>query len=289
MFPSERLEFLRSRFAAFISSPHSARLLGSQKSVLDLRRLVYLRDLLRELVARDMKLRYKHSVLGVLWSLLNPLLQLLVYAFVFSMILPINVSNYLSFLFTGILVWSWFHTSLLAATGSVVDNRDLVRRPGFPVAVLPAVVITSYLVHFVIALPILFVCIFLQVGRITNAALALPLVIGLQFIMTLGLAFFVSAIHVTFRDTQYLLTVLLQLMMFLTPVFYDANNIPTLNRAIYNLNPMTQLLEAYRTILLNGTLPDIGALLVQGLFYAVLLFLGYRYFMRTNDRFVEEI
>ena len=96
-------------------------------------------DLLYELVARDLKLRYKRSVLGVAWSLLNPLMQLLVFAFVFGTVLPLGIPDYVIFLFTGILAWNWFHSSLLTATSTIVDNRDLVKRPGFPAAILPAV------------------------------------------------------------------------------------------------------------------------------------------------------
>src|SRR5215468_1809870 len=97
------------------------------------------RDLLRELVVRDMKLRYKRSVLGLGWSLLNPLAQLLVYKFIFEQVLPVNVPNFTSYLFSGVLVWNWFHMSLVLATSSIVDNRDLIKRPGFPIAILPAV------------------------------------------------------------------------------------------------------------------------------------------------------
>ena len=101
----------------------------------NLRRLIYIRDLLRELVVRDMKLRYKRSVLGVAWSILNPLAQLLVFGFVFRFILPVKIPNYSSFLFCGVLAWNWFSSSLLLSTGAIVDNRDLIKRPGFPAAI----------------------------------------------------------------------------------------------------------------------------------------------------------
>src|SRR5690349_12948841 len=106
-----------------------------------------MRDLLHELVARDMKLRYKRSILGVGWSLLNPLLNLLVFRFIFEEVLPVNVPNFTSFLFTGMLVWNWFQMSLTFATMTVVDNREMIKRPAFPIAILPAVTITSYLIH----------------------------------------------------------------------------------------------------------------------------------------------
>ncbi len=246
-------------------------------------------DLLYELVARDLKLRYKRSVLGVGWSLLNPLMQLLVFAFVFGSLMPLGIPHYVPFLFTGILAWNWFHASLLAATGTVVDNRDLVKRPGFPPAILPAVAVTSYLVHFLLALPILFGFLWIHGSPLTAAVLAMPLVIALQFALTLSLAYLVAALHVTFRDTQYLVALALQLLMFLTPVFYDAARILPLKHGPYRMNPMVPLCDAYRAILLRGEYPDVVSLLTLGGCALALLAAGYVIFMRASYRFVEEL
>src|SRR3990172_511666 len=114
---------------------------------------VYLVDLLIILIGRDMKLRYRRSVLGLAWTLLNPLAQLLVLNFVFSRILPLNIPNYPSFLFVGLLAWSWFQSSLINGTGAIVDNRDLIKRPGFPEAILPLVTVSANFIHFLLALP----------------------------------------------------------------------------------------------------------------------------------------
>jgi lipopolysaccharide transport system permease protein len=246
-------------------------------------------DLLYELVVRDLKLRYKRSVLGVAWSLLNPLLQLIVFAFVFGTVLPLGIPDYVPFLFTGILVWSWFHASLLTATSTVVDNRDLVKRPGFPAAVLPAVAVTSHGVHFLLALPILFAFLRLHGSPLTGTVLMLPLVVALQFALTMSLAYLVAALHVTFRDMQYLVGLGLQLLMFLTPVFYDAARVPALERGPYRMNPMVHLCDAYRAILIHGEFPDATSLLVLGACVVGLLAAGRVIFTRASDRFVEEI
>jgi lipopolysaccharide transport system permease protein len=253
------------------------------------RSVAQVRDLLRELVARDMKLRYKRSVLGIMWSLLNPLLQLLIFYFVFGMLLPLNIPHYASFLFTGILAWNWFSSSLLFATGAIVDNRELIRRPGFPIAILPTVTVTSHLVHFLIALPILLTCVMLDVGQLTSAIVALPLVIVLQFILTLSLAYLIATFHVSFRDTQYLLGVLLQLLFFLTPIFYDIASIPEQYRWLLNLNPMVHLVNAYRAILIHGQLPDGIALISLAGGSLLLLAVGYLIFVRASYNFVEEL
>lgn len=251
-------------------------------------RLIYLRDLLTELVARDIKLRYKRSLLGIAWSLLNPLAQLLVLSFVFRAVVPLGIPNYSSFLFSGLLIWTWFQASLLAATGAIVDNRDLIRRPGFPAPILPIVSVTTHLFHFLLALPILLLFLTIEGRPMSSAVLSLPIVIIIQFVITLSLANVLAALHVTFRDTQYLLGVLLLLGFYLTPVFYDASAIPLRYQAIYRLNPMVHLVDAYRAILLKGSLPDPMSLLGLSLMAIGLLVVGYKIFVRASYRFVEE-
>src|SRR5438270_4067970 len=146
-----------------------SRIFDSNRTQSVLRQAVHARDLLRELVARYMKLRYKQSVLGIVWSLLNPLLQLLILYFVFGVLLSLKIPHYASFLFTGVLVWNWFSSSLLFATGAIVDNRELIKRPGFPIAILPTVTVTSHLIHFLIAIPALLICVALNIGHVTPA------------------------------------------------------------------------------------------------------------------------
>ena len=253
------------------------------------RRLLYMSDLLVTLVARDMKLRYKRSILGVVWTLLNPLAQLVVFAFIFRLMLPVEVPNYITFLFTGVLAWNWFQASLFQATSTVVENRELIKQPGFPAGILPAVTVTSHLVHFVLALPILFF--FLVVGEtgLPTTILALPLVIAIQFVLTLSLAYLLATFHVTFRDTQYLLGVVLQLMFFLTPVFYDANVIPARYQLLYRLNPMVHVIDAYRAILIAGKAPDPLSMVLLGSAAALLVCVGYGVFTNAKYRFVDEL
>jgi lipopolysaccharide transport system permease protein len=220
---------------------------------------------------------------------LNPLAQLLVFYFVFELVLPLKIPNYILFLFSGVLVWSWFQSSLLLATGAVVDNRELIKRPGFPVAILPVVTVTTHLIHFLLALPILLVLSIRGDMQFTTAILVMPLVIALQLTLTLGLAYLIASLHVTFRDTQYLLGVLLQMLFFLTPVFYDTSTIPERYRFLYRLNPMVHLLDAYRAILMRGELPDPLSLAALGVISGCLLYFGYLMFKRASYFFVEEL
>jgi lipopolysaccharide transport system permease protein len=246
-------------------------------------------DLLHELVVRDLKLRYKRSFLGLAWSLANPLAQLLVFSFVFTRVLPLNRPNFTPFLFCGLLAWNWFSSSLFGGTGSITNNRDLVRRPGFPAPILPAVQVATDLLHFLLALPILFLFLLVSGLHPGVAVVFVPLVMLVQFLFTLSLVYIVATVHVTFRDTQYLLGVFLLLMFYLTPIFYDVTNVPANFQAVYRLNPMLHVIESYRAIFLNGATPELRALTVLLVVSLLLLWIGYSFFQRASWRFVEEI
>jgi lipopolysaccharide transport system permease protein len=252
-------------------------------------RLVYLRDLVRELVLMDLKIRYKRSLLGIAWSLLNPLAELLVLSFVFRFVFDLKVPNWIPFLYTGLLAWSWFRSSLNSGTGAIVQNRRLLRLPGFPVAILPVISTTSNMVHFLLSLPILLTFIIFSRIPITEALLALPIVALIQFALTIGFVYILAAIHVTFRDTQYLLGIILMLGFYLSPIFYSVDRIPVHYQGIYHLNPMVSIIEAYRSILLQGNFPDFTPLFVISLASILLVWFGYRFFRRTSIHFLEEL
>jgi lipopolysaccharide transport system permease protein len=252
-------------------------------------RLLYLYDLLHQLVARDMKLLYKRSVLGIAWTLISPLLQLGVFAFVFQVILPANIPRYSSFAFTGLLVWTWFQNSLFQATGAIIANRALIRQPGFPTPILPVVIVMTGMIHFLLALPLLIVFLAIDGVEIKPVLLVLPMLMAIQFALTVSFAYLLAALNVTFRDTQHTLGVLLQLFFYLTPVFYDVTNVPKDYQSLYSLNPMVPLVTAYRAVLMRGMAPDWQALLMISIATAVLLPVGYQIFRRQSARFVEEL
>lgn len=252
-------------------------------------RLEHVYDLLVELVGRDMKIRYKRSVLGIAWSLLNPLLQLCVFVIVFQHVLPLDIPNYPLFVFIGLLVWSWFQSALMAATTSIVDNRELIKQPHFPAAILPVVMVITNWIHFVLALPILFGMLALSDLPFVPVMLLLPLLMLIQALLIVSASYFLAALHVTFRDTQYLLGVFLLMGFYLTPIFYDFSVIQGPYRFFLQLNPVLQLVEAYRAILLHGELPPVTPLLLMGLLSGALLLWGYRLFTHSSYTFVEEL
>lgn len=252
-------------------------------------RLVYIRDLSRVLIERDLKLRYKRSLLGVAWSLLNPLAQLLVFSLIFRLVIPLGIPNYAAFLFTGLLAWNWFQSSLYAATGAIVDNRELIRRPGFSAVILPVVTVATNFIHYLFALPVLLVFLWMNGIALQSTGLVLPVIFAVQFLFTLSLSYFVATLHVTFRDTQYLLGIVLLLGFYLSPVFYDASAIPERFQLVYRLNPMVMLIDAYRQILLQGQLPQGIDLLALSLISAGMLWISHRIFVRASAQFAEEL
>lgn len=251
--------------------------------------LIYIRDLLHELVVREIRIRYKRSVLGIGWSLLNPLLQLLVFFFVFKWIVPVQVENYAVFLFTGILIWNWFQSSVYSGSSVIADNPMLIRQPGFPTTVLPIVTVTANLVNLILAFPILLGVLLWSGSSVAVSWIALPIVIAVQFVLTLMVVYFVAALHVSFRDSQYLLAVILLFGFYLSPVFYNSSAVPASFVNIYRLNPLVHLLDAYRTILLRSTFPDFTSLAIVAAVSSILLFVSYRYFRRASHYFAEEL
>jgi lipopolysaccharide transport system permease protein len=257
--------------------------------VLKNRRFIHLRDLLGQLIARDIKLRYKRSVIGVAWTLLNPLSELLVLLFIFRVVLRFEIPNYTSFLFIGILVYGWFQSSLFFAAEAIVANRDLIKQPGFPPAILPIATVASNLLHFLLALPVLFAFLWLSGVRPSITFLGLPVLIAAQFILTLSLAYVVAAFHVRFRDTQYVLRVLLQLLFYLSGIFYAVQDVPPRFQTLFHLNPLVYLIEAYRSVLMRNVFPEHFGLLSLTVLSILLLISGIGLFKKASYRFVEEL
>jgi lipopolysaccharide transport system permease protein len=249
----------------------------------------HLLDLVYELVLREIKIRYQRSVLGIGWSLLNPLLQLLVFSFVFGWIVPVRVPDFVIFLFIGILVWNWFQGCMHFGSSVITDNPMLIRQPGFPTMILPVVTVSAQLVNMLLALPILLGVLLWSGISLSGWVLLLPVILGLQFIVTLALVYVAAAVQVSFRDTQYLLSIALLLGFYLSPVFYDAAAVPPAFATVYRLNPLVTLLDGYRAILLRGEAPDFVALGVVLIVSSGLLVGAFRFFARASHQFVEEL
>jgi len=252
-------------------------------------KVAHLRDLLSELIVRDLKIRYQRSLLGIAWSWLKPLAQLLVLYFVFDYLMPMAVPNYATFLFAGVLAWNWFGSATVASASSITSSPELVRRPGFPTRILPALVVSNEAIHFVLALPILLVVAWWQTGFAGAALLALPIVVVVQFLFTLSLCYGIAASHVRFRDTQDAVGIVIMVAFYLTPVFYSPGQFASGFDALYLLNPMAQILGAYRAIVIEHSWPNAFSLLGVLACSGLIMFASLRLFEHESATFVEEL
>ncbi len=266
------------------------------------RRLVELyryRELIKNLVIRDLKVRYKNSVLGVLWSLLNPLLMTLVFTVVFTLLVPTGkLQHFPVFFMSGFLPWAFFSTSVIAATGSIVGNAHLIKKVYFPREILPLSVVLANLVNFLLALLVLFAMLAVFRMRLNLAVLMLPLIILAELIFALGMAFLLSTANVFYRDTQHILEILLQAWFFLTPIFYPIDILPKSQKLLgltvdlqlwlRRLNPMASLVASYQDVLYWGSPTGLDFFLRTFVTCAVVFVVGYLVFCHYSSVFGEE-
>ena len=207
------------------------------------------REFLKTSIKKEFRGKYKKSFLGVLWSFLNPLFQLLIYAIVFPFILRNNVDNYTIFLIVALMPWNFFNMTILQSAASLVANGGILKKVYFPREILPISTATSNLLNFLITGIIVFAALLISGIGIGTSVLVLPLIIIIQYILQLGLAFIFSSITVYVRDVEYLLNVFMMLMFYLCPIVYSADMIPDKFLPIFKLNPMFHIISYYRTIL----------------------------------------
>lgn len=247
------------------------------------------RWLVYELVLRDLRLRYRGSVLGFAWTLLNPLLFMAIYTLVFSIYLRENIVNYPAFLLAGIVPWQWLAGALGQGTSSIVDGRAYVGKTLFPAGVLVMVPVVSNGVNFLFSLPVLFAFVLLLHVHLGPSLIMLPVLIAIQGIMVLGATLLAATCNVFYRDIQQLIQYILTALFFVTPIFYTPNLVPAKFQFLIAVNPFASLIACYHAILYAGTFPrlyDLGFSLVFSLF---LLWLGKTYFLQYKEAFSEYV
>jgi ABC-type polysaccharide/polyol phosphate export permease len=252
--------------------------------------LVHYRELIRNLVARDLKVRYRNSILGFLWCLLNPLLMMGVFTFVFTVLMRNNLPNYPVFILVGILAWNYHSTAVSAAITSITSNSALVMKVYFPREVLPISVVLSNGVNFVLALIALFVMIFAFGIHLSASILLLPVIFVVQTVFSCALALFLAAITVFYRDVQNIMETLLLAWFFLTPIVWRMEDLfPSYGRLMYIINPLASIISAYRDVLYGGGMPGLDFLGRTFVTSVVLLIVGYHFFRRSAKRFGEAL
>jgi lipopolysaccharide transport system permease protein len=240
------------------------------------------------LTSRKLKSSHHLTLLGWGWPVARLLAQLGVLVFLFSKVFHLNVPNYPIFVFVGLLGWNWFSSAVSAAATSVLDQRHLVMQPRLPSSVLPIVAATVPLVDVLFAVPVLVLMLALTTG-LRWGLLACPLVLGLEFVLIAGIAWLVASVSVFLRDVPNLIGVALMILFYLTPVFYASAHVPPRFRWVLELNPLTTILEVYRSLLLGSPAPGaarLGAVVAAALVVAVL---GYRAFTHLAPRFADHL
>lgn len=262
--------------------------------------LVRYTELVRNLVIRDLKVRYKNSILGFLWCLVNPLMMMVVFTVVFTIMLPNNrIDRFPLFVLCALLPWNFFSSSVMTSVHSVVGNAHLIKKIYFPREVLPLSTVLANLVNFLLAMTVLFAMMYVFETPLTVWALFLPVIILVQLIFTLGLAFFLSTVNVFYRDTAAIMDVAMLAWFFLTPVFYPITILPhhqtlfglslDVQRLVYILNPMASLIASYRVVLYHGAPPALDFLFRTFVTAIAFLVIGYLFFLRYSRVFGEEL
>lgn len=247
------------------------------------------RELLKTSVKKEIRGRYKNSFLGVIWSFLNPLLQILVYAIIFPIILATKQEYYVIFLCCGLIPWNFFSTAINRAAFTMVENGNIIKKVYFPREILPISIVTSEAVNFLISTIIIIAFVMFYGLGITHMIIYYPLVLLVQYVLLLGISFIVSSITIYVRDLQHLIGVALQLFFYATPIVYAADAIPEQFRAVLNLNPMTYIINGYRDIFYNQVRPDVmGLLMLLGIMIVVCV-IGYLIFNKLQKGFAEEL
>ncbi len=251
-------------------------------------------ELLWQITGREIKSRYKQSILGYFWVILNPLFQMLVMSFAFSIILkvPTNASvhiPYSIFLYVALLPWNLFANSLSSASGSLVGNSSLITKIYFPRTILVISTVIAKIVDFIFACSILIIyLVAYQIPITINILWVIPIFI-IQQLFTLGLAFFFAAANLLYRDIQHLLVLVLTLWMYVTPVIYPVDVVPARLRFVFQLNPMSVIINAYRQSVLAGGSPNLNSLVIAILFSILTLIFGLKYFKIKEKIFADTI
>ena len=248
------------------------------------------RELLKTNVKKDIRGKYKASFLGVLWSFINPLLQVLVYAIVFPYIMKVQTPNYLIFLICGIIPWTWFTTAISQGTTCITNNGNLIKKVYFPREILPISVVTSGLVNFLISCVIIVLFVLFGGLGISWHIVFLPLIALIQYIITLAVILLLSAFNVYVKDVEYIVVFIINMLFYATPILYS---IDMFNGSwimwLFRLNPLAHIMNAYRDIFYVHAIPQIGNLLILLGIGIVLLIICFKIFKKLEKGFAEEI
>jgi len=266
-----------------------------QRTVLSnfMRKVYVQRSLIRSFVVRDLKSRYIGSFMGLFWSVIHPIVLLVSYSFVFSIIFDLRphastgTTNFPLFLFCSILPWLFFQDTLQRSSTIVIENANLVTKTLFPSEILPLVVVLSGLVNHLIGFVILLCIIFLTLGKVTLFILLIPVYVFLLMLFTLGISWFVASLNVFVRDVSQILTVVLTFWFWFTPIFYSVDRFPKQLLFLVRFNPLAHVIAGYRDCLLRMRMPDLGVLAIFAATSLAVFVAGGTFFRKTKREFAD--
>lgn len=248
--------------------------------------IIRYRELLRNLVLRDLKVRYKRSVLGFAWVMLNPLLMMLILYIVFSEIFKVTVQNFTAYVLSGIILWFFFSQSTSVALRGFVGNANLLKKVYMPKAIFPLSINLSALINFLLSLIPLFAILLVAGTPISHNIFLLPAGVLLVFFFSFGVSLILSTVTVFFKDMIYIYEVLLLAWMYMTPVFYPASIIPERFSFIFSINPLYHFMQIFRASLYLEV-PALGEHFVYGAFFSFLMSaIGWLVYYLYKDRIV---
>ncbi len=251
--------------------------------------LTYYFDLITVLTKKEIKVRYKNSALGYVWSIANPLMYAIIFYFVFKIIMKFNIKDYSLFLIAGLFPWQWISNSIVGSAGSFLSNASLIKKVVFPRFFLPLAQVLNDAFHFIVSIPVIVLfLIFYHKHPSFDWFVWLPLMFIPTFFIVYGFSLFVASVNMFFRDFQYLISLLMTLLFYLTPVFYDLSFVPAKYRYLVLINPFTPIITNWRELFINNSI-NIDNYLLSLVYSALVLAFGFYVYRKLQVRFAEII
>lgn len=254
-----------------------------------LKELYNYREMLFNLIKKDLRTRYKGSVLGFLWTFVNPLLQLVVYTMVFSVIMKVNVDKFYIYLFIALIPWIFFTSSVQGSASSIISNKDLIKKIYFPRIIIPMSVVNGAFMNMLFSMAIVGIALIVSGIGLSKYLFMLPIIMIIEYLFTLGFSFIVSALNVYFRDLEHILGIVIMAWFYITPIVYTADMVPEKYIKLFNLNPMVHIMQVYRDILYYKQMPTFNGLGVVLLISIIMIVAGYILFQKLQKGFAEEL
>lgn len=247
------------------------------------------RELLKTNVQKEIRGKYKNSILGVMWSFLNPLLQLLVYSIIFGALLAGGDKTYPIYICVALIPWTYFTTAITQSSFTIITNGNIIKKVYFPREILPISVVTSGAINFLISTIIILLFVIISGLGITKYIILYPFILLVQYILILGISFILSAVTVYFRDLEHIIGIVLLAAFYGTPIVYKLEQLPKILQVVMNLNPMTHIINGYRDIFYYQRMPNMQSLLILLGFSVILTIIGYFIFKKLQKGFAEEL